>query len=477
MTAPPDPISSLSPARRALLERKIATRRAPLPETGIPRRPHPERACLTSGQVGLWFLDQLHTGSDAYACCVAYQLRGPLDVAALQVTLDALVARHEALRTTIQLDGELPVQAIARLGSLPLRHEHLDEGAEAARAHQAMQRLGAAAQRPFDLARGPLARATLLRLGAEEHILVLSMHHIIIDGFSLELLEREISVVYSQLAQGEAPSLPPQPLQFGDCAEWLEVRLRADLERLVAFWREYLDGLTGFLDLAAGDPDVPGPGQTVDVAFDATLLSKLRMLGHRYAATTCMTVMSSWFLLLSAVSEKDDLVIGTPVAARSRLELESVVGLFTNVVPVRAHVDRALPFTEFLSSVKASALRAMAHQDLPFARLVEALQPPRQPGRNPIFQAVFRHYPKRARPLCMHGLEVERVTKPPETARFDLMLSVTELPDAARCVIEYDSHRLDADWAVRQARRLTRLLTAIVDEPNAPLDELLRRSG
>ncbi|HEX2324174.1 MAG TPA: condensation domain-containing protein, partial [Chloroflexota bacterium] len=429
-------------------------------------------------------------GSGAHNLPAAVRLEGPLDVDVLARALDALVARHEALRTTFAAAEGRPEQVVAPALAVPLPVDDLGALPPAAREAAVAARARAEAGAPFDLAAGPLLRAALLRLGPAEHVLLLTLHHVVADGWSMDVLLRELSGAYAAISRGEAPALPALPVQYGDYAAWQRGWLRGDaLEGQLAYWRAALAGLPEALDLPTDHPypaqqTFAGGRESIDLPAD--LMARLVAAGRRQGATPYMVILAAFQALLGRYSGQTDLAVGTPVAGRPRPELEGLIGFFVNTLVLRADLSANPTVREHLARVREACLGAQAHQDVPFERLVEELRPQRDLSRNPLFQAMFVYEPAPAQPLSFPGLEAQALDPPAGVARFDLTLVVTERaggggrgagppagwPGGSRASLEYRSDLFEAPTVRRMLGHLTTLLQGFVSTPEGRLDDL-----
>jgi amino acid adenylation domain-containing protein len=462
-------ITALSPQRRALLERLRGGRGG-----GVGRRGAGVAAPLSYSQRRLWFLDQLDPGSTAYTLPYAVRLAGPLDVAALRAALAAMVERHEVLRTAFPAVDGLPSQvaaapvelAVADLAAGPAG------GREAAALHLARQE----AARPFDLAAGPLCRPLLARLDDQDHLLILTMHHIVSDGWSMGVLIRELTALYAAFSAGAADPLPPLPVQYGDYALWQLGRQGTPaLARELQFWRQALAGAPALLELPA---DRPRPGRlsergaVLDFRLSHALADDLAALGRSCGATMFMTLLAGFAALASRYSGQQDLCIGTPVAGRIRPELEDLAGFFVNTLVLRIASSPRMTFRDLLARTRDVTLAAFEHQEVPFEQLVEELRPARDPSRTPLFQVMFILQNAPAPPLDMPGLAATPVPLHNGTAKFDLTLEVTPGPEGVRASIEYATDLFDRQRIEHMADHYTTLLAAAAASPDLPVARL-----
>ncbi|MEU1394771.1 amino acid adenylation domain-containing protein [Micromonospora zamorensis] len=467
---------------------------APRPSAAptIPRAdPDAGPAPLSSGQHRLWFLDQAYEQS-AYTVGTALLLDGTLDVDALRGALAELTQRHESLRTVFPLgpDGD-PVQQVLPPGPVDLpilsAPTGADDTAPATRsivepavadavppwAHAA---LAADVGRPFDLARGPLFRAVLLRIADDRHVLSMTMHHAVSDGWSLGIVAGEVASLYGAALDGRAAPLPELAVQYGDYARWQRGRL-ADVDSDdMRYWREQLDGVASVLEVPTDRPRPPV--QTFHGAVHTRVLSphaadELRRFSQTRGATLAMTVLSALKALLWRYTGQRDICIGTPVAGRVRAELEPMVGFFVNMLPLRTSIDGEWTFEELLQQVRRTALGAYDHQEVPFERLVDLVDAPRDLSRNPLFQVMFNllNLPDR-RDLGTAGLRMVQFAVEPGIAQQDLALYAYEVTEGLRFRLEYNTDLFDAATAERMMGHLETLLASAVADPDVRLADL-----
>ncbi|HEX8694770.1 MAG TPA: non-ribosomal peptide synthase/polyketide synthase, partial [Longimicrobium sp.] len=432
---------------------------------------------LSFAQQRLWFLDQLEPGSAAYNVPVALRMRGRLDAAALASALTEVARRHEVLRTTFRVGaGGEPVQVIGE--PAPLRLPVVDLSAVDAAAREAVvERLAREeAARPFDLARGPVLRCTLLRLEPAEAVGLFTMHHIVSDEWSVGLLVREVSALYTARARGEDARLPELPVQYADYAAWQRDRLQGELlERQLAYWRERLAGAPAVIDLPT---DRPRPavaserGARHALALSPALAARLREVGRREGATLFMTLLAAWQALLARYGAGEDVVVGTPVAGRTRLETEGLIGFFVNMLVIRTGVEGDSTFRELLGRVRENVLGAQAHQELPFERLVDELAVERTLAHTPLFQVMFTLQAPAADRLELEGLEIEALPPDSGATPYDLSLLLGEEGEGLAGGLEYRADLFDAATVARMAGHLVRLLEAVAADPDARLSDV-----
>jgi amino acid adenylation domain-containing protein len=440
----------------------------------IARAPRGEPLPLSFAQERLWFLDQLEPGNPAMNIPAAVRLTGPLDPVLLERSLRAIIARHEALRPTFaECDGR-PVQVITAETDVTIPVTDLSGLPADRREADVRRRAAEEARRPFDLARGPLARAELLRLADDEHVLLVTLHHIIADGWSIAVLVREALAHYLAFAAGATAALPPLSLQFADYAVWQRQRLRGpDLERQLAYWTKALADVPA-LDLPT---DRPRPalqtyrGATVSFALPHDVARGVRQLAIDVGATPFMALLASFQALLQRYSGQDNFAVGTLIAGRPRAELEGLIGFFVNTLAVRADLSGDPTFGELLGRVRETALGVFAHAEMPFEKLVEALRPPRDPSRPPLFQVLFalQNEPPVPQP---GGIVAELMPNDPGTSRYDLALDVTDDGKAFRGKWEFNTDLFDRATIERMHGHWLTWLRAAVAEPDRRLSGL-----
>jgi len=442
----------------------------------IPRRTGPEPAPLSFSQQRLWFLDQMEPGNVAYNGLGAVRMEGTLDVPALRGALAALVARHDALRTVFAVREGTPVQVVApgaRVDLPVVDLARLPSGAVDAEAARLARR---EARHPFDLSAGPLLRTRLLRLAPDRNLLVLGVHHAVVDGWSRGVIVREISEIYAALAAGERPSLPPLPIQYPDYAAWQRERMQGDLLRdELAYWTSRLRGAPPALDLPADRPRPPVQsflGATYDFAVPGGVAEALRGVGREAEATPFMVFLAAFEILLFRFTGQDDLVVGTPVANRARPETQGLVGFFANTLALRTDLSGDPGFREALRRVRDTALEAYAHEELPFERLVEALRPERDLSRTVVFQVAFAMEGAPPEPFRLPGLVIAPVDADAGISPFDLTLRLEPRGDGLAGAFEYATALFDAATVARMAECWRVLLEGIAAAPDAPLSAL-----
>ncbi|HVR99074.1 MAG TPA: amino acid adenylation domain-containing protein, partial [Thermoanaerobaculia bacterium] len=420
---------------------------------------------LSFAQQRLWFLDQLEPGSVAYNVPTAVRLSGELSVGLLMWVFAEVVRRHEALRTTFTSREGKPVQVIA-----PLRIELPVVDLSQVPESEALRLAREEARRPFDLQAGPLLRLALLRLDERDHVLLLTMHHIVSDGWSMGVLIREVGALY------QGTPLPELPVQYADFAAWQRSWLQGEvLEEQLAHWRSRLDGAPQVLEMPL---DRPRPavqthrGASRDIALEPSLSAAVRAVCRREGVTPFMVLLAAWAAVLGRLAGQEELLVGTPIAGRNRREIEGLIGFFVNTLVLRVDLGGRSGFAGVLARVRQTALDAYTHQDVPFERLVEELVPERDLSRSPLFQALFTLQNAPVAGLTVPGLVLTPLAFDGEAAKFDLSLGLQETAGGFAGSLDYNADLFDGSTAARLGARLTALLAAAVASPEAPVAEL-----
>ncbi|HEX6291105.1 MAG TPA: amino acid adenylation domain-containing protein [Herpetosiphonaceae bacterium] len=461
-------------ARRVDLERHAARGMA-MP--ALRRAPRQGELPLSFAQQRLWFLDQLEPNSPFYNIPVALRLDGTLDSTALERALNAIVGRHEALRTTFPNVQGRAAQVIAPTATINLALVDLRNQPPMTREARIKRLAAEEARQPFDLAHGPLLRATLVRADDAEHILLVTMHHITSDGWSMGIFVQELAALYRACASGAAEPermLPELPIQYADYAIWQREWLHgAVLDEQLAYWKQQLSDLPT-LDLPTDHPRPPVQsfhGATQRFEISAPVTEALRALSRREGVTLFMTLLATWQTLLARYSGQRDIVVGTPIAGRTHAETESLIGFFVNTLVLRTNLTGDPGFRELLARVRDVALEAYAHQDLPFEMLVDELQPERDMSRNPLFQVLFALQNMPMPAVELPDLRLESIPAESGAAKFDLWLALREGPDTLLGTLEYATDLFDASTIARMIDHFQQLLMSIADEPDRPVSQ------
>jgi amino acid adenylation domain-containing protein len=472
-----DRIASLSPEKLELLSQRLQKENA----TGskaevIPRRSESLELPLSFAQQRMWFIEQLEPGNAAYNVPASVHLKGRVNLFTLEQSLNAVIARHEALRTRFVMVDERPAQIIAPALNLKVTVANLQGLPEVEKQQQSNRLSLEEAQRPFDLARGPLLRVTLLRLSDTDYVLLVVTHHIISDGWSIGVFIREVAALYEAFSTGEPSPLPELPIQYGDFAvwqrQWLQGRI---LEEQLSYWKQQLSGELPVLELPTNRPRPAVQtlkGARHFFALPTGLSKRLKALSEQEGVTLFMLLLAAFQTLLYRYTGQTDILIGSPIANRNRPETEALIGSFVNTLVLRTSLSGNPRFRELLGRVRDVTLQGYTHQDLPFEKLVEELQPDRDMSRNPLFQIMFvlQNAPMptlKAPELTMNVIEIDR-----GTSQFDLTLSLENTEQGIKGLFEYNTDLLDAESIARMQGHFRALLEHIVNNQDCRLDEL-----
>ncbi|MGZ3457723.1 MAG: condensation domain-containing protein, partial [Archangium sp.] len=468
------------PSLAQLVERLSSQSPLPSSATLMPRdsasETKEEDALPSFSQARLWFLEQLAQGKAHELIPAAVRLEGPLDTSALERGLAEVVRRHESLRTTFHSEGGQPRRLVHAELRTDVRHVDL-AGLPAEEREAEVRRLALEeAQRPFELAHGPLLRTTLLRLSDSEHVLVLVMHHIISDGGSMGVLLREMAALYEAFSQGRPSPLPALPLQYGDYSRWQRQWLQGEsLQRRLEYWKEQLSGAPPVLELPT---DKPRPtvrsqrGASQPVRLSRARWEALKALARTVGTTPFMLLQAAFQVLLYRYSGQEDFCLGTPVAGRPRPELDGLIGFFVNTLVLRARLGGNPSFQELLRQVRETTLAAYAHQDMPFERLVEELRPSRDLSRSPLFQVMLALQPHPLASATLPGLRLHALELESHVARFDLELSLFESDEGLSGTLGFSTELFEPSTAARMVGHLDVLLEGVLARPEARLSEL-----
>src|SRR5229473_444132 len=466
-------VKGLSTRKDRLLQQLFQQEGIDIPEETIKHRV--ESSLLSYAQERLWIIDQLEPGGATYNIPVAVRLKGALDVGVVERVFKEVVKRHEVLRTRIEMREGRGVQVIEGGWSGAVELVDLREKGEEEQGEEIRREGEGEARRGFDLSRGPLLRVRALKLGEEEHVLLVTMHHIVSDGWSMGVLVREVAALYEAFVKGEESPLPELKIQYADYAVWQREWLQGEvLEEQLKYWREQLKDLQA-LEMPT---DHPRPavashrGACVPVQISGELLGSLKELSEQEGSTLFMVLLAGFQVVMSRYSGQEDVVVGTDVANRTRAELEELIGFFVNQLVLRVDLSGDPSVRELLGRVREVCLGAYTHQDLPFERLVEDLNPKRDLSREPLFQVklVLQNAPFGE--LRMGGMELAGVPQEGVTAKFDLTLSVNENEEGLRGVVEYATDLFERETVERMLRHWERVLEEMVGKPEGRISEL-----
>ncbi|BCL83213.1 non-ribosomal peptide synthetase [Ktedonobacteria bacterium brp13] len=436
----------------------------------------PEELPLSFAQQRLWFLDQLNPGSIAYLAPRALRLSGELNTEALERSLEKLIERHESLRTTFEERSGRPIQVIHPICHFTLPLIDLSGLLVAQREMVTQGLVSQDAQNPCDLAKGPMLRASLLRVDAQEHVMLLTLHHIVTDKWSIQILVRELTTLYQAYVAGKSALADALPIQYADYALWQRQWLQGEvLETLIQYWQENLRAPLPVLNLPTDYPRAPlqsSEGATSFFKLSAPLTASINALGQKEGATLFMILLSAFTVLLHYYTGQDDLVVGTDIANRNQVETEGLIGFFVNQLVLRVDLVDNPSFLEIVRRVRQVALKAYTHQDLPFDRLVDALNPERDLSRTPLFQAKFvlQNVPKQA--FSLSDMKMELVEFERGSSKFDLLLDMTESGHELLGWLEYRTDLFKAETIALFLQHFETIIHQVVDLPERRLDEL-----
>ncbi|HEU5373875.1 MAG TPA: condensation domain-containing protein, partial [Ktedonobacteraceae bacterium] len=471
-------IARLSPEKREILLKRLnkqqntSSSQAPIARRSTTSQVVP----LSFAQESLWLVDQIAPGNAAYNLSCAMRLVGPLNVDALEQALQEIVKRHESVRTTFLVHQGQPTQVIAPSLTIPLEIVDFHQLPEAEREQRVREHLTAEAARPFNLSQGPLLRMTLLRLAENQHILLLVMHHIISDEWSIEVLTREVTTLYGAFSAGQPSPLLDLPIQYADYTLWQRERLQGEsMNQLLDYWKRRLEGTPEVLELPADHPRPPVQtfqGASLPFQLSTVLNDHLRALSRQEQTSLFMTLLAAFNVLLARYTHNEDIVVGSPITNRSRAETEGLIGYLVNMLVLRADLSGNLSFRELLRQVRKTTLEAYTLQDLPFEKLVEAMQPKRSLSYTPLFQIIFQLENAPPSQLEVGGvnwqwLEIDRFT-----AKFDLQLSIRENQNELSGLFTYNTDLFEAATIQRMVGHLQTLLEGIVADPDQPITSL-----
>lgn len=473
----PGGLSGLSPEQRALFAALLRQEGVDIAAVPVPRKADGAAAPLSFAQERLWYLHQLTQMSPTYNEAVAFRLRGPLDVDALSRGLAELVRRHEILRMRcVERDGELMQEVVAAL-AFGLSPIEMNDVPPAERAARAIEHVRDSALIPFDLSQAPLWRASLHRLGPDDHLLGLVVHLIVADGWSLRILARDLASLYREIAAGQPPSLPPLPVQYGDFSAW-QKRLHLDgmLEGQLDYWRSRLAGLPDLVDLPLDRPRPPMMGfrgRSHQFDLGSALTDAVKATSASLGVTPFTTLLAALHVLLHRYAQQADVAIGTQVSNRSRSEFEGLIGPFGNNLVIRCDCSGDPSFRAIVAQVAETMIAALGHQDVAFDRVVEAVRPRRDLSHYPLFQVEFIvHQDDMRGNLGLPGVEVEQIPIDKGTARFDIDFTLVDGGDVIGGAVGYNADLFDHETIVQVLAHYRLLIEAIVADPDQAIGDI-----
>ena len=468
MSSLADRLAQLSPEQRALLERRLRSQR---PADG-PSSTRGAAGPLSAAQRLLWAADLLAPGSVHYAVPSATRLRGPLDAGALAEALSDVVARHDALRAVFESTPEGPVQRTSPPAPVPLPLLDVSDRPDPQQA--ARDAVDGLAERPFDLETGPLFRAALVRIGPDDHVLLVNIHHIVYDGWSEGVFSRDLADAYAERLAGRAPRRA-RPAQYAEFVAWQTARLEGgELADSLAYWERSLEGVPP-LDLPTPRPRPrvrTHEGAAVPLTVPGDAVAAVAAFAREEKATPFMVYLAAYQALLGRTAGQDDFAVLTPVAGRSETAFEDAVGYFVNTVAIRASLDDAPSFRALVRQARGRALDALAHQEVPFERVAQTVRAERPPNRTPIAQAVFSYQSAPSVPYALSGLEATPFGVSRQTSKFELALSITPGPQSIAGHLTYAADLFDAETARRLAQQYVTLLAGLLADPDAPVESV-----
>ena len=471
-------IARLSPEKRAALEQMLLHKRSETPAAKpIPRRQHTGPLPLSFAQQRLWFLDQLTSGAPIYNAALGLSLTGALDAAALRKSFDSIVERHEILRTTYHLEDDgNPVQRIQPACSAGTKYLDILKLPEHKRRQGIAQVLREECRRPFDLSKDLLLRTVLLRVAENEHILLIVSHHIACDGWTVAVLFQELQRWYAFHTTGAPTMLPELPIQYADFAVWQREPAQVEaMEGQTGYWKRQLAGSPPHITLPL---DHPRPqhqafsGAHYFFDLPAETAAGLAAVSREENTTQYIVCLAAFGVLMSALSGQDDILVGTPIANRGRLEIEPLIGYFANTLVMRLRVPGTAGFRAVLRGIREAALEAYANQDTPFEKVVEELRLPRDPSRNPLFQVNFRVRSTAGPQLTLPGIASRPVEVDAGSSKFDLALDVCTHPQAGRSFFEYNTALFDVATVERICAEFILLANELTASRETPITEL-----
>jgi non-ribosomal peptide synthetase component F len=474
----PTRLENLSAQKKVLFDlmrKKLRQERASVSQI-VPRASKRDSLPLSFAQRRLWFINQLDPGSPIYNIALPVRLTGKLDVRALEKTLSEVCRRHEVLRTTFVTAGDQPVQHIAPARQLTLECENLSYLSESEREAEVSRLASVEAHLPFDLAHGPLLRLRLLQLDAENHVLLLTMHHIVGDAWSTGVLIKEVATLYDVYTSGGVSPLAELPIQYADYAIWQTEYLQDRvLEPELQYWKQKLEGAPPAVELPF---DRPRPavqtyrGAVCRKALSPAIVTQLREVARQEKATLFMVLLAGFNALLYRYTNQRDVVIGTPIAGRTRAETEHLIGFFVNTLALRTEVNEHESFSALIQHVKDTCLGAYAHQETPFEKLVEELNPERNLSHAPVFQISFDLQNMQREVLELKGLSLSLIKLEDETTKIDLSLNIIEREQDLFFFAHYNRELFDAATIERMMEHFHILLAAVTKDTSTAVKDL-----
>jgi amino acid adenylation domain-containing protein len=476
-----DRLAKLTPQQRALLDRRLRDRGSGIPtESPITPRGHDRPSPCTVDQERIWLIHQFDPADPVYNVFFGWRLHGPLDLDAMRRAIDALVRRHEALRTTFRLDDGLrPVQIVH--DSMPFEFREFDlTGLPRDEREARMWEVGnAEVSRPFDIVGGPLVRISVLRLAEDESVLIGTIDHLVWDRRSLGIFGAEVAEFYTAFVTGRDPRLPELTVQYADYAEWQPRWVAEEVQRRqVPYWRDRLAGSSLVLELPADKPRPPLQtfnGARYEFHLTTDLTRDIRDLARQEGSTVYVVLLAAWQLLLHRLTGQEDIVVGTTSSTRSRPEAEALIGYFLTMLPLRTEIRAEMTFRELLRAVRTTVVDAFDHKDIPFGTLLDELDVERDPSRNPVYQTSFMFVDFHEDPVTMPGLRLEALIFDNHSAKDECMLCVFDdevLADHFFGLFEYNTDLFTEETIARMSRYLRRLLEQGVADPGRPVGRL-----
>jgi amino acid adenylation domain-containing protein len=474
-------ISALSPEKRTLLARFLKKEGIDLRSSlAIPKRPQAAQCPLSYGQQRLWFMQQLEPGSCAYNLPAAVRLKGELNIGALQASLDHIVSRHESLRTVFsEVDGQ-PVQKIKEAWGVEMPVIDVSSMPEEWKQEEVIRIARREAETAFDLSVGPMMRAKLVKVDDEEHVLNLTLHHIVTDGWSMGVMIEEMVKLYEGYERGEEVELEELAIQYGDYAVWQREWLKGEeLEEHLKYWKEKLEGAPEVLELRKrrGRAREGERGGRKKKRLSEGLSKEIKEVSRQARVTMYMMLLGAFKVLMSRYTGQEDIVVGTPIAGRERVETERVIGIFVNTVVIRSEVRGDRSYREVLRGVREAVLEAQSHQEMPFEKIVEAMRPERSLSHSPLFQVMFDQAVTRSELPSLSSLNATYLDINFASAKFDLRMSVAKEGTALVASMEYDQELFDEPTIERMLNHYEILLESIVNDPDCLVSELSLLTG